>query len=448
MKKKLNAYCLALILFVTPVVSACGSETAEMTADDAEILDDIQDDLTEEDREIINEIKEELQEDASVEASSEESIAYTLDFEPTEEILNAKFDEGKFQVGKDMVFQLFTMTFADVNKIISESSESERYSWDDYDQYVPYSEHVLLRIDGDGYLAFTFTNYADHANIRTKIEDCTLTGIEILWNRPDKTIYYAGGINSDGRNVNLDNIENLFDGYNEGHKHDYQPNKWYYQDVAKMVSQAHEYYLSTLSKYGKKNDMGGYSPYNFNYVFDMDFSDGKCKSIKLNVDLNENSYSKLGLNQDDYVMVDSLKSDSESQSDSNIDNNIMGVWGDVEVKEYVDDEYGIHFYLPTTAKITVKEPWYNFDIVNRTYYISGEGFNGEEYLCQTQKAPEGMGGDSIEDELYGEIAKKDGYVYSINFLNPDTQYDFELSDAMIEFISDYRKKILDSAWVE
>lgn len=443
MKRTISLMIIVAMLATT----ACGKEEVSMSADDLELRDAIQEELTQEDIDFINEVKSEMEEDyvaedSSAEASSAETV-YTLDFEPTDEILNAKFDEGKVQVGKDMIFQLFTMTFADVDKIISESGESERYKWDKYDQYVPDEEKICLRIDGEAYLEFVFKNFADQGNIRTKIEDCRLIEINRYFNTPDKKVYYAGGICSDGRNINLDNIESLFVGYEEGYEDDKQTGKWYF-------SNSFKYGLSIMSQYGAKSFVKGYTPYFYEYQFAMDKSDGKCKGIGLSSHLNSYwNYKDLGLNQDDYILLDLLQNDSASQNDSSTtDEHSDSAWGDIEVKEYVDDEYGIHFYLPASAKITVKEPWYNFDIVNRTYYISGDGFNGEEYLCQTQKAPEGMGGDSIEDELFGEIAKKDGYVYSINFLNPDTQYDFELSDAMIKFISDYRQKILDSAWVE
>ncbi len=121
-------------------------------------------------------------------------------------------------------------------------------------------------------------------------------------------------------------------------------------------------------------------------------------------------------------------------------------WGTSDLTEYVDPKYGVHFFIPSDITLTPKTPFYNMDIAV-AYYATGRGMN-DEFLLQVQKAPANMGGDSIEDELYGKIAAKDGYEYSINFPNPDTQYDLVLSSSMEQFIRTYRQTILSTAYVE
>lgn len=117
--------------------------------------------------------------------------------------------------------------------------------------------------------------------------------------------------------------------------------------------------------------------------------------------------------------------------------------------EYADEVTGIHFYLPDDLEVVAKNPIYNSDTAGHAYYISGEGMN-DEFLFQTDKLSDQTydNSDGPEDELYGEVAHEDGYHYSINFVNPDTQYDFKLSDSAVKFIKNNRDDILENAWVE
>ena len=117
--------------------------------------------------------------------------------------------------------------------------------------------------------------------------------------------------------------------------------------------------------------------------------------------------------------------------------------------EYIDEVTGIHFYLPDDLEVIAKKPVYNSETAGHAYYITGEGMN-DEFLFQTDKLSDKTyeDSDAPEDELYGEVAHENGYHYSINFINPDTQYDFQLSDSAVKFIKNNRDDILKNAWIE
>ncbi len=57
--------------------------------------------------------------------------------------------------------------------------------------------------------------------------------------------------------------------------------------------------------------------------------------------------------------------DKDSNSDTT-STDVTKIWGNTSVKEYVDDEYGIHFYLPSDLSVTIAPPLYNEGIVNRS----------------------------------------------------------------------------------
>ncbi|WP_141107690.1 hypothetical protein [Butyrivibrio sp. YAB3001] len=463
MKKRILITCIMSMSLM--LLSACGGNN-KVDQTEKEINEFFENELTDEDKEVLNEIASELEKDLNSEeqtGNETDENMYSSDFEPLPEIINASYTDGKVQVGKDMIFQLHSMTFADVNKIINESSEASRYEWEEYDKYVPEQERITLKLDGKNYLVFHFANTIDYGNAKIKIDDCRLNYIQ-SWNYPG-TVYYAGGIRSDGKDINFDNIESLFEGYENGSEYigdsitpfgaGSRPNTWTYSDWTGL--QGHSGYdLSVVSEYGFSREyfQTCYYPYIYNYHFYIDLSTGECDSVEMSFVSSGVSYEDLGLNHENYIVDDNsvdnnAESDDTDEAEEDSSDSTTEIWGDISVKEYVDEEFGIHFYLPSELEVTTKEPLYNSGLVNKAYYVTGMGMNNE-YLCQAEKCSDSVyeNSDAPEDELYGEIDHKNGYHYSINFWDPETQYNIQLSDAMVKIISTYRQKILDSAWVE
>ena len=295
------------------ILSACGKGD-EIDHREKESNEFLKNEVTSQDKEVGSGIKSESDSSLnSVEetADREGEKEYSTDFEPLPEIINASYTDGKVQVGKDMIFQLHSMTFADVNKIVNESCEASRYEWEKYNKYVPEQENIILKLDGKSYLSFRFVNTVDYGSAKVKIDDCRLNYVQ-TWNLPGK-VYYAGGIRSDGKNIDFDNIETLFEGYEDGSEYtddsstpfggSSRPNTWKYNDWYGVMGHS-AYNLSAVTKYGFSRELNQvcYYPYVCNYQFFIDLSTGECDKVEMCIVSSSTSYENLGLNYEDYII--------------------------------------------------------------------------------------------------------------------------------------------------
>ncbi len=316
---------IGLVMASAVALAACGKENTDISKEDQEIIDAIEDDLTEEDKEILNEIADELNEETAEDNSNyaatqpEEKKEYSKNFEPLPEIINASFGDMKVQVGKDMIFEYYSMTFDDVDKIIKESSEAERYSWEEYDKYVPESEAAILMLDGERYLVFAFKNLADYKNPKVTINQCRLVQVSTQF-LPGE-YFLPGGVCSDGtyqgEKLNMDNIETVFKGFEEDTKTNVSvlaPNKievnsWASETVDNTVY----YFLNALTNYYGVGYREKSYPFTRIYKFAIDLSDGNVKYVSDSTCRTEKTFEQLGLEIGDRINISSLDKEAISE---------------------------------------------------------------------------------------------------------------------------------------
>ncbi len=427
--------------------------------------------------------------------STENLPRATKRFEPVDEIINAELYDGYVQIDDILLKDDMSMTFKDVYELLSNGENAQHYNFftsenepidlnytldarrdADHPDNIDYVDIVLTK---DNEL-FALIKVYNTSNVEMSLADSLVSCIYTTQDCIDtQNIILAHGIRCNGEGIDPSTFLSDFFKYIPTDK---EKSPSYFCDITSetpliceitypMIG-AYIYFHETLSKY---------EPFYNMKTLKLDFSDEdniKCISrwagnssmtsgrinsayylykypeiVSVPYYETEVAYVPHIRSEEDQetiyipdLLSEQISSDQKNSSES--DNNSSG-WGDEEVTEYVDEEYGIHFYLPSDLTVTVKGPLYNWGIVNRSYYVTGRGMT-DEYLCQTEKCSDAVHNDSDppEDELHGEIAHQDGYHYSINFINPETQYDFQLSPSMIKFMNSYRQKILSTAWIE
>ena len=236
--------------------------------------------------------------------------------EPTEEILNAKFEDGKVQVGNDMVFQLITMTFKDVKEIVNNSSQSDRYEWEPYEEYVDSGTIARLLLDGEQYLMFALTYPVEPISEPVSIDECRLVyvkaGQENRFIDPDKRVVcYAGGMYSDGRNIDFDSPETILSEYKEVEGNEMSDNSeaWTRQGNPDEEDCNYGYKLKVTSPFGGVHYKNlEYTPYYYSYDFYKYVMIDQIE-IVLSSGHSEKTYDEFGLNMDDFIMLNSLAGD-------------------------------------------------------------------------------------------------------------------------------------------
>ncbi|MBE5830951.1 MAG: hypothetical protein E7306_04330 [Butyrivibrio sp.] len=451
-QRTITTISILLMLGGVSLITGCGSSkvsnTDVTTEDVQEVLqEEFGEDLSEEDANLLASTINEIA-DSSTEAQSAEEIKEDEPkvYPPADEWRSTSVDDRYIQICDVLLAPGYSVD--DIMKKIGESELELTY---DYNPEALTSAHrsgnITIKYHMKDWLTIDYINPTKEVGT---LKDAIVYYIYPREEAKETTRYIDGRNLSDMSSLTYQDVkslsENIFKGYIIQESTDFTGNL-----VVKYLTPYTSNFSSDKSlDYTKGNvpnveeAFGYYFTYPLWYVFYIDPNTNQVVNFEIS-HLNSVSFNESKTSSDD----NKEEKDTENNDTNTANNNSTDKWGDTEVTEYVDDEYGIHFYLPSDLTVTVKGPLYNWGIVNRSYYVTGRGMK-DEYLCQTQKCSDEVHNDSDppEDELHGEIAHKDGYHYSINFINPETQYDFTLSSAMIEFMAEYRQKILDSAWVE
>ncbi len=325
MKKRL----LAVILLSTILVG-CGKGTVENRDDykaseeEKELAKELKSELTDEDKELMAEIDAALNEETEAQDSSgvmmvqDATSAEELptDFDPLPEIINSDFSEGKIQVGPDMIFTLYNMTFADVEEMVKNSNEAERYEWEEHDPFMGnYNKmNFVLHRDGKSWVIFQIRKPAGDGRSQDdfiKVEDGILMGIEAVkaYDGSDNYVYYAKGIKSSGGGeINFENIDSLFNGYEEDQRANYlepYPDTWTKGNGI--------YNLTVSSKYAVRDatsQVGNIYPLMYKYTLKLDGGTGELKEATYTIGASQalsypfNTLNEMGLNEEDFTIID------------------------------------------------------------------------------------------------------------------------------------------------
>ena len=75
------------------------------------------------------------------------------------------------------------------------------------------------------------------------------------------------------------------------------------------------------------------------------------------------------------------KTKVKSKTSTGVTAAVKKAWGKTSVKEYVDDDLGVHFFIPSKYTVSLEKPQ-NWETTGVSVYLSGNGIN-HEYLFTT-----------------------------------------------------------------
>ncbi|MCR5094936.1 MAG: hypothetical protein K6B72_13290 [Lachnospiraceae bacterium] len=218
----------AFVMVITMVIclSACGEkeekEEKHSEKKSKKVTETVDEDFSDEDIEEMDEFSEELFGEEKKEEKSEETEQ--KQFEPSQEILDARFIDGMVQIDDVLLRLDGSMTLGEVRDKLLQGEDAEEYSFSIFNnkskEFVftgliekNQTDYVDLIKHGQKYATISFRNYNAEKDI-SKVEDCMVCRIDAnkLNNVAKNNVFYAKGINGNGNGFDVDSVPDLFPG--------------------------------------------------------------------------------------------------------------------------------------------------------------------------------------------------------------------------------------------